>query len=170
MGAKMNKPQFWIKNINDKDTNGKSKGNSYMRTKKKFVLHFHEHHETNANNLKKGDVILLFQKNSKEERIFTHLVTPINNNNAYPKYPHRWHDNTKALVYCRKVEIIKKKTTSILSTKFWINIKFQGICFGNACEIENISAVKNGKISFNNLINEIWNIFGVNNNIRRKFP
>jgi hypothetical protein len=163
------KPKFLIKHINDKD-NGKSKGDSYMKNIKNntFHLHFHEKHETNARNLNKGDIILLFQKDKNEKRIFTHLVSPTDNT-THKKYPHLFQSDKNALVYWRKVKIIKQKTTAFLSTRFWRKVKFRGISFGNACEIKSISAVKNGSVSLKDLINEMWDMFGVNQN-KRSFP
>jgi len=166
------KPKFWIKNINDKDANGKSKGNSYMNTanqSNRFILHFLK----KAKNLKKGDMILLFQKDKYEKRIFTHLVTPIDNVTNYNP-SHLWQGNPNTHVYCREVEVVSQNTISVLSTKFWKDVSFQGISYGNACKITNVKNRKHShksKHSYKKLLNEIWNIFGVNNNnIRRKFP
>jgi hypothetical protein len=168
------KPTFYVKNINDTYViNGKrkSKGDSYMNEPNPFPLHFLREHKTNAENLSKGDIILLFQKDKNEKRIFTHIVTPIDDNTTFNP-SHLFQGNPNTAVYERRVEIIEiRKQNPIFAslTKFWQDVSFRGISFGNACEIKSISAVKNGSVSLKDLINEMWNIFNVNQN-KRSFP
>ncbi|GBU24422.1 hypothetical protein R83H12_01052 [Fibrobacteria bacterium R8-3-H12] len=147
---------IWIKNVNDKDENGKSTGKSYMDENDKLVLRFHPNFGDNIKKPKVGELILLFQKDKNGDRIFTHLVTPINDKTE--EVPTIWHGEPKT-VNKRDTKVIKKKKIPVASIASWKKVRFQGISQGNACEIKNISAVKNGKVLLKDLINDVWNAF-----------
>jgi 5-methylcytosine-specific restriction enzyme A len=136
----------WIKNVNNKE-----KGRAYMDlSDDEFILHFPNHHKGNILSPQIGEIILLRQR-INDIAVFTHLVTPIDNetfdDNERPDYR-----------YGRRVRLIANtpidKLIEVASTK-WENINFSGISQGNACKIENIKDI--GQID--DLQLEIWERF-----------
>ncbi len=137
---------IWIKNVTNKET-----GRAYMDlSSDKFVLHFPNQHRGNIGSPQVGEIILLRQK-INEIPVFTHLVTPIDNeivdSNEHPLFR-----------YGRRVQIIAKVPINNLIEVFstnWQTINFSGVSQGNACRIENIKEI--GLID--ELQFEIWNRF-----------
>ncbi len=116
---------------------------------KEFTLHFPNHHKGNVLSPKIGEIIVIHQ-NINGQKVFTHLVTPVDNT--------RLEGNRENYKYGRKVRIISKvdlQNIIPVSTTLWNNVNFQGISQGNACEIANISNVDNYDI----LLQDIWNKF-----------
>ncbi|GBU24042.1 hypothetical protein R83H12_00663 [Fibrobacteria bacterium R8-3-H12] len=149
---------IWIKNVNDKDENGKSTGKAYMDENEndKLVLRFHPNSGDNINSPKVGELILLFQKDKNEDRFFTHLVTPIDDKTK--SVSTIWHSEPK-IVNGRDTKVVKKKKILVASMASWEKVDFRGISQGYACEIENISSVEKGKVLLKDLINDVWNAF-----------
>ena len=137
---------IWIKNVTNKET-----GRAYMDlSSDKFVLHFPNQHVGNIGSPQIGEIILLRQK-INEIPVFTHLVTPVDNeivdSNEHPLFR-----------YGRRVQIIAKAPINNLikvSSTNWQTINFSGVSQGNACKIENIKDI--GLID--SLQFEIWNRF-----------
>lgn len=146
----MNRPYtpfdiIWAKNVTNSDT-----GQAYMDlTDEEFTLHFPNHHKGNVLSPKIGEIIAIHQ-NINGQKVFTHLVSPIDNI--------RREENRENFKYGRKVKVIAK-TDALnvipVSTTLWDNVNFQGISQGNACEISNISNIDNYDI----LLQDIWNRF-----------
>ncbi len=137
---------IWIKNVTDS-----SEGQTYMNCPAgSFVLHFPDRHKYNCASPKAGEVILIYQK-INHQNVFTHLVTPIDNNMVA--------DEVKTYFkYGRHVQIIAFTPIPDLihvSSTLWKNVNFQGISQGNACRIRNISKIKN----VDHLLHDIWNRF-----------
>ncbi|GEM50801.1 hypothetical protein EB1_05910 [Empedobacter brevis NBRC 14943 = ATCC 43319] len=146
----MNRPYtpfdiIWAKNITNSDI-----GQAYIDLEdEEFTLHFPTHHKGNVLSPKIGEIILLHQ-NINKKKVFTHLVTPIDNI--------RREEDRENYKYGRKVKLIAKTDASNaipVSSTFWSNVNFQGISQGNACEIANISNVENYDI----LLKNIWDQF-----------
>lgn len=137
---------IWIKNVTNKET-----GRAYMDLSSgKFILHFPNQHIGNIGSPRIGEIILLRQK-INETAVFTHLVTPIDNetvdSNEHPLFR-----------YGRRVQIIAKTPLDDLievSSTDWKNINFSGVSQGNACKIENIKDIK----QIDELQFEIWKRF-----------
>lgn len=136
----------WFKNV----TNHVN-GQAYMEDNTDdFVLHFPGIHGKNAQSPRVGELILLRQKINNVS-VFTHLVTPIDDelvpNENNPRYR-----------YGRNVRVIAKTSVEaaipIKSTE-WRTIKFVGITQGNVCQIENIRSVTN----IETLRHDTWNRF-----------
>jgi hypothetical protein len=153
---------IWIKHVSDENANGENTGKSYMdkNENEEFLLHFHKNFGDNAKSPKVGELILLFQKNKNGDRIFTHLVTPIND--EIEQEDVIWMGGPKITVNGRRVKIIKKKKIPISSTR-WQTVNFQGISHGNACKIAEVESCKN---SLNDLLDDIWK--GFNNSSQPK--
>jgi 5-methylcytosine-specific restriction enzyme A len=136
---------IWIKNVTNTDT-----GTAYMDlVDDEFVLHFPNHHKGNILKPKIGEIILIHQ-NINGKKVFTHLVSPIDNILR--------EENRDDYKFGRMVKVIAKTPISNLlpvSTTLWDNVNFQGISQGNACEIANISNLDN----FDVLLQDIWNKF-----------
>lgn len=146
----MNRPYtpfdiIWAKNVTDSET-----GQAYMDLSDEvFTLHFPNHHKTNVLSPKIGEIIVIHQ-NIKGQKVFTHLVTPVDDI--------RIEENRDKFKFGRNVKIIAK--TDVLnaipvSTTSWREVNFQGISQGNACEIVNISNVDNYDV----LLQDVWNKF-----------
>lgn len=126
----------WIKNVTNKDI-----GYAYMDLQEnEFVLHFPNKFGKSNNLLKpKIDDIILVRQIINRIPVFTHLVTPIDNQ--------RVDENTRAEYrYGRRVRVIAKTdlTNCIhVDSTLWKHVNFQGVSHGNACEIENISSIEN---------------------------
>lgn len=136
---------IWAKNVTNSDT-----GQAYMDLQdEEFTLHFPTHHKGNVLSPKIGEIIAIHQ-NINGQKVFTHLVSPVDNI--------RREENREHFKYGRRVKLIAK--TDVLnvipvSTTLWKNVNFQGISQGNACEIANISSIENYDI----LLQDIWNRF-----------
>lgn len=137
---------IWIKNVTNKET-----GRAYMDlSSDKFILHFPNQHKGNIPSPQIGEIILLRQK-INEIAVFTHLVTPIDNetvdSNEHPLFR-----------YGRRVQLIAKaplnNSVEISSTK-WGNINLAGVSQGNACRIENIKDIE----QIDELQFEVWERF-----------
>lgn len=122
----------WIKNVTSHTGD-----HAYMNLEQeKFVLHFPTVHKSNAKTPLPGELILIQQK-IDSVRVFSHLVSPIDNKLV----------ETKARVnyrYGRKVAKVAATPLDKLipvSSTLWSNIRFQGISQGNACRIKNISGI-----------------------------
>lgn len=146
----MNRPYspldiIWIKNVNDSET-----GRAYMDlTSDEFILHFPTHHMGNVLSPKIGEIIILYQ-NINRNRVFTHLVTPVDNA--------RTENEQENFRYGRKVKIIAKtdiENAIQVTSTLWNDVNFQGISQGNACEIANIANIENYEI----LLQDIWSHF-----------
>lgn len=146
----MNRPYtpfdiIWAKNVTNSDI-----GQAYMDlTNEEFTLHFPTHHKGNVLSPKIGEIIVIHQ-NINGQKVFTHLVSPVDNV--------RLEENRENFKYGRKVKLIAK--TDVInaipvSSTLWDKLNFQGISQGNACEIANISNVENYDI----LLQDIWNKF-----------
>jgi predicted HNH restriction endonuclease len=140
----------WIKNVNnDKD------GHAYIRSDETYILNFPDHHSgENLQSPQVGDIILLWQKiNGK--RVFTHLVTPTDDQRTDsrdgPNF--KYGRNIKVLAYTGIDDAIPTSFSSL-----WQKVKFQGISQGNACRIANIKSIIEQNI-FDSIICEIWDIF-----------
>lgn len=146
----MNRPYtpfdiIWAKNVTNSET-----GQAYMDLLvEEFILHFPNHHKGNVLSPKIGEIIAIHQ-NINGQKVFTHLVSPIDNI--------RREENREKFKYGRKVKVVAK-TDALnpipVSTTLWDNVNFQGISQGNACEIANISNIDNYDI----LLQDIWNRF-----------
>jgi len=125
---------LWIKNVTNKEG-----GQAYMNlSSNNFILHFPNKHSTK--NIFKPDVddIILIRQKINGIPAFTHLVTPIDNE--------RVDDNRTLFRFGRRVKVIAKTdlTNFIpVSSTLWKRVKFSGISWGDACEIENISSIGN---------------------------
>lgn len=136
----------WIKNVTNTET-----GQAYMNlSSDKFILHFPNQHKTNISSPQIGEIILLRQKINGIS-VFTHLVTPIDNetvdSNEHPDFR-----------FGRRVQLIAKTSPENaikVSSTNWSRISFGGISQGNACRIENIKDI--GFID--DLQFEIWEQF-----------
>jgi 5-methylcytosine-specific restriction enzyme A len=146
----MNRPYtpldiIWTKNVTNSDT-----GQAYMDlTDEEFTLHFPNHHKGNVLKPKIGEIIAIHQ-NINGQKVFTHLVSPIDDI--------RREENIENYKYGRRVKLIAKTDTLnaiSVSTTLWDNVNFQGISQGNACEIANISNIGNYDI----LLQDLWNRF-----------
>lgn len=125
---------IWFKNVTNSDL-----GSAYLNlTSDEFVLHFPNKHKTNALSPRVNEIILLYQK-VDEIAVFTHLVTPIDNelHNDISRAEYK---------YGRKVKVIaivsEEKSIPVFSTA-WNQISLSGIAQGNVCEIKNVSSVNN---------------------------
>jgi len=137
---------IWIKNVTNSEI-----GQAYMdlESKEFFTLHFPNHHKGNVLSPKIGEIITIHQ-NINEQKVFTHLVTPIDNI--------RLEENRKNFKYGRKVKLIAKteiESKIPVSTTSWNKVNFQGISQGNVCKIANISKIENYDI----LLQDIWKRF-----------
>jgi hypothetical protein len=136
---------IWTKNVTNTDT-----GTAYMDlVDNEFVLHFPTHHKGNVTKPKIGEIILIHQ-NINGQKVFTHLVTPVDNI--------RREENREKYKYGRMVKVIAKTPINSLipvSTTLWNKVNFQGISQGNACEIAKISSLD----SYDNLLQDIWGKF-----------
>lgn len=146
----MNRPYtpfdiIWAKNVTNSDV-----GQAYMDLKsEEFTLHFPTHHKGNVLSPKIGEIIAIHQ-NINGQKVFTHLVSPVDNI--------RLEENRENFKYGRKVKLIAKteiENAIPVSTTLWNKVNFQGISQGNACEIANISKVENYDV----LLQDIWNRF-----------
>lgn len=146
----MNRPYtpfdiIWVKNVTNSEI-----GQAYMDlTNEEFTLHFPNHHKGNVLSPRIGEIIAIHQ-NINGQKVFTHLVSPIDNI--------RLEENRENHKYGRRVKLIAK--TDVLnaipvSTTLWKDVNFQGISQGNACEIANISNIANYDI----LLQDIWEKF-----------
>lgn len=146
----MNRPYtpfdiIWAKNVTNSDT-----GQAYMDlTSEEFTLHFPTHHKGNVLSPKIGEIIAIHQ-NINGQKVFTHLVSPVDNI--------KLEEDRENFKYGRKVKLIAK--TDVInaipvSSTLWDKVNFQGISQGNACEIANISNIDNYDI----LLQDIWNKF-----------
>jgi len=137
---------IWIKNV----TNSTA-GQAYMDLPSdNFLLHFPTKHERNAGSPYVGEIILLFQ-NINYQRVFTHLVSPTDED-VNPDY------NQPNYMYGRKVNVIAATPSAELipvETTLWDSVNFQGISMGNACRIGNIKNINN----YDELLEDIWNRF-----------
>lgn len=137
----------WIKNVNTPTED------AYLNlTSDIFKLYFPDQFKRNASRIKEGEIIHLHQ-NVRGLKVFTHLVTPIDNMLAEI-------DNTrlKQRAY-RNVKIIAITPPSDLipvSSTLWKNVKFQGIGQGNACYIKNIGSIGD---NYFELVEDVWNRF-----------
>jgi len=123
---------IWAKNVTNSEI-----GYAYMDlTGEDFILHFPTHHKGNVLSPKAGEIILLHQ-NINGQKVFTHLVSPIDNI--------RHEENRDNFKYGRKVRVIAKTDMSSIpvSSTLCSKISFKGISHGNACEIAKISKVEN---------------------------
>jgi len=136
---------IWAKNVTNSDI-----GQAYMDlTSEEFTLHFPTHHKGNVLSPKIGEIIVIHQ-NINGQKVFTHLVSPIDNI--------RLEENRQNFKYGRRVKVIAKTDIANaipVSSTIWEKVNFQGISQGNACEIANISNVDNYDI----LLQDIWNKF-----------
>jgi 5-methylcytosine-specific restriction enzyme A len=136
---------IWIKNV----TNA-TLGHAYIGTKDSFVLHFPNQHRTNATSPKVGEIILLYQ-NINKQKVFTHLITPLDDIEV--------DDTTRVdYRYGRNVRVIATTPLSNLisvDSTLWDRVSFQGIGQGNACKIENITGIGN----YDLLLQDIWEKF-----------
>lgn len=133
---------IWIKNI----TNGED-GSAYMDVGSEFILHFPNKHRGNILKPQKGEIILLHQ-NINDRKVFTHLVTPVNDKIEEEG------DRTN-FRYGRKVKVIAHTPIDHLisvSDSLWNRVNFQGISQGNACEISHISKLG----VFDDLLYDVW--------------
>jgi 5-methylcytosine-specific restriction enzyme A len=139
----------WIKNVTSNNS-----GSAYMENfeNDEFVLHFPNKFGESVNllNPKIGDLILLNQKIDKIP-VFTHIVTPIDNERVKE-------NDRKDYKYGRKVKIIASTSSNNgirISSTIWADVNFQGINNGNVCEIDNISRITN----FADLKLNVWQKF-----------
>lgn len=137
---------IWAKNVTNSEV-----GHAYMglECEKEFSLHFPNHHKGNVLSPKIGEIIAIHQ-NINGKKCFTHLVAPIDNILI--------EENRENFKFGRKVKVIAKTeilTAIPVSSTLWEKVNFQGISQGNACEIGNISNVKNYDI----LLQDLWNKF-----------
>lgn len=135
---------IWIKNITNKENNG-----AYMDVDSEFILHFPNKHRRNILRPHKGEIILLYQ-NIDNRKIFTHLVTPINDKEE--------EGNREKYKYGRKVRVIAHAPINegiIVLDSLWNRVNFQGISQGNACEISHISNIGN----YDDLLRDVWTLF-----------
>lgn len=147
----MNRPYtpfdiIWIKNV----TNSIA-GHAYMNLPNdNFILHFPTAHRTNAGSPHVDEIILLYQ-NVNGQRVFTHLVSPIDEVVQ--------EDNTRQdYRFGRLVRVIAATPLNGLiavSNTSWNNVNFQGISQGNACKIENITGIGN----YDPYLEDVWNRF-----------
>lgn len=125
---------IWIKNVTNSDT-----GKAYMELdENEFILHFPTHHKSNVIVPNINDIILIFQ-NIDGNRVFTHLVSPVDSQLIDENVRSRYR-------YGRRVKVIAKTNTEQvipISNTLWNNVNFQGISQGNACKIENIKNIEN---------------------------
>lgn len=136
----------WIKNV----TNGEV-GHAYMDVGDEFTLHFPKHHYGNILSPKIGDIIILYQ-NIDKLRVFSHLVTPIDEEIRDDGV----RENFK---YGRKVKVVANtglvNPIPVFLTK-WDNVNFGAISRGNACELKNIFSVSP---LYDELISDLWEQF-----------
>jgi len=135
----------WIKNV----TNAQN-GSAYMdKIRGEFTLHFPNQHKGNVTQPKIGDIILIYQKIGGNN-VFTHLVTPLDNELLEEnRQNHKYGRRVNILAYTPMQNIINVRETD------WGNVNFQGISQGNACKIDNI-----GSVSEPDSLKEVsWNIF-----------
>lgn len=115
-----------------------------------FVLHFPNQHRTNASSPKVGEIILIYQ-NINGQKIFSHLVTPVDSVEVDD-------DTRQEYRYGRNVQIVA--TTSLkhlipVNSTRWNKVNFQGIGQGNACKIENMSGIG----EYDVLLQDVWDKF-----------
>lgn len=136
----------WIKNV----TNGEI-GHAYMDVGDEFTLHFPKQHYGNILTPKIGDIIILYQ-NIDKLRVFSHLVTPIDEEIRDDGV----RENFK---YGRKVKVIANtglaNPISVFLTK-WDKVNFSAIGRGNACELKNIFSVSP---FYDELVSDLWEQF-----------
>lgn len=136
---------IWIKNVTNSTT-----GQAYMDlSSEEFILHFPTHHKGNVLSPKIGEIIAIHQ-NINNRKVFTHLVSPIDDILV--------EENRENHKFGRRVKLIAKTDVSNavqVSLTLWKEVKFQGISQGNACEIAHISNIENHDI----LLQDIWNQF-----------
>lgn len=136
----------WIKNVSNTET-----GQAYLNiVESEFVLHFPTKHKGNVLSPVVGEIIVLYQ-NINYTAVFTHLVTPVDNEliTDLSRSDYR---------YGRKVQIIamaKINTAINIKDTLWKRVKFNGISQGNACRIDNISGQKN----IDDLQMDLWRQF-----------
>lgn len=135
----------WIKNVTNTEV-----GSAYMdKTQGEFMLHFPNQHKGNVTQPKVDDIILIYQKIGGDN-VFTHLVTPVDNElRTENRTNYKYGRKVKILAYTSIRDVIKVKTTD------WVNVNFQGISQGNACNIDNIKSVSES----DSLKENSWNIF-----------
>lgn len=137
----------WIKNITDSDS-----GRAYMdEDHGTFTLHFPNQHKGNILSPLVGDLIILYQ-NIDDRRVFTHLVSPIDNDRKGPRL------DRSDYLYGREVKVIAfVPENELVDIRYseWNNVSFQGVSQGSACKISNI-----GSVSSPDTIREsTWNYF-----------
>jgi hypothetical protein len=135
----------WTKNVSNNEA-----GSAYMDIESEdFVLHFPTRHRGNVLSPKIDEIILIHQ-NIGGQKVFTHLVTPIDDIlREENRADHR---------FGRKVKIIAKADLSNpipVSSTLWNRINFQGISNGNACEVANMSNIG----EYDDLLQDIWEHF-----------
>ncbi|RYZ22520.1 MAG: hypothetical protein EOO16_08845 [Chitinophagaceae bacterium] len=136
----------WIKNVSNT-----SAGQAYLNLPvNEFLLHFPNRHQTNASSPAAGEIILLYQT-VNNQRVFTHLVTPIDEivHEDNTRQDYRFGRNVRIIAATPATNLIPVATTQ------WERVNFQGISQGNACRIENILGIGN----YDLLLEDIWSWF-----------
>lgn len=137
----------WIKNVSANNDEGAYLGESEESVF--FDLHFPNKSGKNINKPQVNEIILLYQK-IKDVKVFTHLVTPINNEiveNGSENYRRG-----------RTVKIIAKVDINNLikvSDTLFKDINISGVTRGNVCRLDNMYSIGDiAKIQF-----DIWQRF-----------
>ena len=138
---------IWIKNVNTPTED------AYLNLPTdNFKLYFPDQFKANASRVEKGEIILLHQ-NINKQKVFTHLVTPVDTAPAKLDFSR---PKQRAYINVKIVAITPLSDLILVSTTLWRNVKFQGIGQGNVCHINNITSV--GENYFE-LVKDVWDRF-----------
>lgn len=134
----------WIKNITNKEF-----GSAYMNEESKFVLHITNQFENEILKPKVGEIIILYQEIKGKGKVFTHLVTPIDDEKVKEK-------NRENFTSGRNVRIIAKSPPNRLiyiKDTLWSTVNFRHISRGG--HIYGIEKLD----EYEDLVFDIWKNF-----------
>ena len=138
---------IWIKNVNTPSED------AYLNLPTdNFKLYFPDQFKSNASQVKEGEIILLHQ-NINGQKVFTHLVTPVDAAPAEFDYTRKKH---RAYRTVKIVGVTPSSDVIAVSSTLWMNVRFQGIGQGNACRIKNIASVSD---NYFKLAQNVWEKF-----------
>lgn len=140
---------IWIKNVSTPTED------AYMKERDIFNLHFPDRGVTNPGTPDIGEIILLYQ-NINNRKVFTHLVSPIDNvvGDDNTRERQKIYRNVRIIARTPPTQLIK------VSDTLWNNVRFGGFGQGNVCRIRNIESVadKYGE-NYVELLDDIRNRF-----------
>ncbi|WP_113653182.1 HNH endonuclease [Pedobacter namyangjuensis] len=144
---------LWVKNV--KRENGTGWAYYEENTDQRFNLNFSRTQTKQANLVKPGEIILLFQKVDKIPGIaprtyLTHLVTPVDYSkaveNPFLQHDYRWE---------REVAVVAKASLDDMIFTHAKNLSFFKPNWGKVCSISLLSETK----SIEEIQNEVWGLF-----------